>query len=149
MSGPRLSISEKLARTYGIENGYKAEAITDGETAQQRRDNLRLILGSFSHTLIGPEGNNIHPGQLVEIIVEEKDIMLSEAVLARYQINDGDTFVIQWDKDAEIDERPYINTPAGKVPLRNIERFSSNYREGDIIHVYLFSPSSVKYKKTK
>lgn len=149
MSGPSLRIPEKLAIRYGVKTGDKAEAMTEGQDLQAQRDNLHVILGGLSYPLIGPEGNGIQPGQIVELIVEEEDIMLSEAVLARYQINDGDTFVIQWDKDAEIDERPYINTPAGKVPLRNIERFSSDYGEGDIIHVYLFSSSSVKYKKTK
>jgi hypothetical protein len=149
MSGPTLRISEKLAIIYGVKTGDKAKAVTEGNDRQAQRDNLHVIFGNLSYPLIGPEGNGIQAGQIVEVIVEEKEIMLSEEILGKYQINDGDTFVIQWDKDAGIDDRPYIITPSGKVLLRNIERFSPNYREGDILHVYLFSPRSVKYKKAK
>ena len=144
MSGPTLHISEKLAKEYGVKNGDRTKAITDGDTVEQQRDNLRVILGGFSHTLIGPEGDNIRAGQIVEIVVEEKEITLAGDILREYQINDGDTFVVQYDKDAAIDDKPYIRTPAGKVLLRNLARYPSSYREGDIVHIYLFSPSSVK-----
>ena len=107
-----ISIPERLAIQYGVKNGDTVRAISEGKTPSEIRANLRLVMrNNYVHPLIGSEGDNIRPGQLVEIVIEEKYVMLSDDILQKHKINDGDQFVIQLDENADVNNKLYINTP--------------------------------------
>lgn len=131
-----ISIPEKYARRAGITDGQLSKAISEGpSTRGSVRDNLMVVFGTTSFPLTAAEYGNIQPGDDVEAKIEKKEMILSEAVIATYNLADGASYTVHIDKHATGGYDRYVSTSNGKVYLFNLTSFSSNYSDGDIVHI--------------